>query len=278
MRIVIQVSMFLAIPLMGVCLYLMPNLAPWYIAYVLLFNMLVGPVFSAGSVTSERERATLELLLVTILTPVQILWGKLFSGLRVSVVLTSLILWPVLLAVLMVPRYWTNAISVVVYLLIIAATCVTTSMMGLFASVVFRKTSTSLMMTYMAIILLFFGPVAGRFFADTFYADTRIETGGTTALASAVPAGDNVRSRRAPVRRNTVTVSEIAEMASFTSPFSAVRSVPLDMDDVGGPPKNTNPASDWPTSICFLVFAVVFNLGLYGTMSMLFKRRWMVAQ
>ena len=43
--------------------------APWYIAYVLLFNMLVGPVFSAGSVTSERERQTLDLLLVTDLTP-----------------------------------------------------------------------------------------------------------------------------------------------------------------------------------------------------------------
>ena len=50
--------------------------------YVVLFNILVGPVFSAGSVTSERERETLELLLTTTLSPWQILWAKLVSGLR----------------------------------------------------------------------------------------------------------------------------------------------------------------------------------------------------
>ena len=67
----------------------------------MLFNMLVGPVFSAGSVTSERERQTLDLLLTTLVTPWQMLWGKLLSGLRVSSVLTSFLLWPVLLACVM---------------------------------------------------------------------------------------------------------------------------------------------------------------------------------
>ena len=43
--------------------------------------MLVGPVFLAGSVTSERERATLDLLLTTLITPWQMLWGKLLSRL-----------------------------------------------------------------------------------------------------------------------------------------------------------------------------------------------------
>ena len=66
LRVVIQVSMLLAIPLMAVCLYIWPQYAPWYIAYVVIFNMLVGPVFSAGSVTSERERQTLDLLLTTV--------------------------------------------------------------------------------------------------------------------------------------------------------------------------------------------------------------------
>src|SRR5205807_8816449 len=47
LRLVIQVSMFLVIPLMAVCLFWRQELAPWYISYVLLFNMLVGPVFSA---------------------------------------------------------------------------------------------------------------------------------------------------------------------------------------------------------------------------------------
>ena len=63
LRLVIQLSMLLALPLMAVCLYIRPTWAPWYTCYIVLFNVLVGPVFSAGSVTSERERQTLELLL-----------------------------------------------------------------------------------------------------------------------------------------------------------------------------------------------------------------------
>ena len=73
MRLVIQISMFLAIPIMAVCLFMLPQNAPWYMAYVVTFNMLVGPVFSAGSMTSERERQTLDLLLTTTITPWQIL-------------------------------------------------------------------------------------------------------------------------------------------------------------------------------------------------------------
>ena len=108
LRVVIQVSMLLAIPLMAWCLYIRPQYAPWYVAYVVVFNMLVGPVFSAGSVTSERERQTLDLLLTTAITPWQILSGKLRAGLRVSSVLTLFLLWPLLLACVMVSSYWEN--------------------------------------------------------------------------------------------------------------------------------------------------------------------------
>ena len=55
-------------------------------------------MFSAGAVTNERERQTLELLLTTALSPWQILSGKMLSSLRVSVVLTSFLVWPILLA------------------------------------------------------------------------------------------------------------------------------------------------------------------------------------
>ena len=84
--------------------------------------MLVGPVFSAGSVTSERERQTLDLLLATLVTPWQMLWGKLLSGLRVSSVLTSFLLWPVLLACIMPLPFWYNLPTMAGYLLIVALT------------------------------------------------------------------------------------------------------------------------------------------------------------
>jgi len=99
LRLAIQVSMILALPLMAYFLFIAPRLIPWYVSYVVLFNLLIGPVISAGSVTSERERQTLDLLLTTSITPWQILWGKLLSGLRVSSVLTLFLLWPLLLKI-----------------------------------------------------------------------------------------------------------------------------------------------------------------------------------
>ncbi|MEC8304689.1 MAG: ABC transporter permease, partial [Planctomycetota bacterium] len=58
LRLVIQISMVLSIPMMCWSLFFFPSQSYWYIGYVILFNILVGPVFSAGSVTSERERQT----------------------------------------------------------------------------------------------------------------------------------------------------------------------------------------------------------------------------
>ena len=48
LRVVIQVSMLLSIPLMAGLLFLRSDKAAYYVAYVITFNLLVGPVFSAG--------------------------------------------------------------------------------------------------------------------------------------------------------------------------------------------------------------------------------------
>jgi ABC-type transport system involved in multi-copper enzyme maturation permease subunit len=111
LRVVIQVSMLLSIPLMAGLLFLRSDKAPYYVAYVLTFNLLVGPVFSAGSITQERERQTLALLLTTLLTPWRIIIAKLVAALRVSTVLTFLLTEQLLLAYLLLPelryRFWT---------------------------------------------------------------------------------------------------------------------------------------------------------------------------
>ena len=102
--------------------------------------MLVGPVFSAGSMTSERERQTLELLLCTTVSPWQILSGKLYSGLRISCVLTSFLVWPLLLAWLLPPwTYWHDTPTILGYLGIIVLTSLTTTTLAMFCSVVLRQ-------------------------------------------------------------------------------------------------------------------------------------------
>ena len=242
LRLVIQVSMVLAIPLMAVCLYIWSEHAAWYISYVVLFNVLVGPVFCAGSVTSERERETLDLLLTTTITPWQILWGKLIAGLRVSSVLTMFLLWPVLLACLMVSQYWPNLHSVAAYLGIVLSTCLTTAMVALFCSVVFRKTSLSLMISYLIIIVLFCVPLAISYFAVSFYDSD---------------------------------VAKMAEWTGVTSPFAAAQAIPLDMDYAGS--DDTAPVGNWPLVAAYAVFTATLNLVLLAIMMALFNVRWRVA-
>lgn len=238
LRVVIQVSMVLAIPLMAVLLYAFPYYAPWYISYVILFNMLVGPVFSAGSVTSERERETLDLLLTTTLTPGQILWPKLLSGLRVSSVLTMFLMWPVVLAVAMVSDYWSNLPIVAAYLAVVLTVCFTTVTIALFCSVMFRKTSISLMTTYLTLVVLFTLPLAVVFFSRAFFYDS--------------------------------SITSIIRQAAFSSPFAAVFNLPIDVNL----PRATTIAPDWWFFASFMAFYVLFNGALLATISRLFTMRW----
>lgn len=260
LRLVIQVSMLLAIPFMAVCLYIWPENAKWYICYVVMFNMLVGPVFSAGSVTSERERETLDLLLTTAITPWQILWGKLIAGLRVSSVLTLFLVWPVLLACVMVSVYWGNLLSVIAYLAIVLITCLTTAMIALFCSVLFKKTPQSLMTTYLAIIVLFTAPLAVQYFADTFF-----------------PYDEE----RPEINRTTLQIRN----AGFTSPFAAAQAVPLDADTLKSDRSTPGSVNDsqkaaignWPLFFGYVGFSLALDGLLLVTMMWLFNTRWRVA-
>ncbi len=207
-----------------------------------MFNLLVGPVFSADSLTSERERSTLDLLLCTLITPWQMLWGKLFSGLRVSSVLTSFLMWPVFLACLMPVGYWSNLLTMGGYFFIVALTTVTTAMTALFCSTLFRKSSTSLMASYLILGSIFLVPVAARVF--------------TTTFAPGTPAAGAVKFFEA------------------MSPFSAAFNLPLTLDDGA-----TNVGRiDLRIFFGFVLYSVVYNCTLLLAMMQLFKVRWRVSE
>ena len=245
LRVVIQVSMLLALPIMAGCLFIWPQHAPWYISYVVLFNMLVGPVFSAGAVTSERERETLDLLLTTILTPMQILWAKLISGLRVSSVLTLFLLWPLLLACGLVSTYWKQLHVVAAYLAIIGITCLTTANFALFCSVVFRKTSISLMTTYLVIVSLFGLPLAVAYFAITFFPQSHF--------------------------------TPVTDMLGFVSPIATAFHLPIqDGQTVVRTDQVLPMVPPWGVFGLFMLFYLALNAGLVQTMVWLFNTRWRV--
>ena len=160
LRLVIQISMLLAIPMMGVFLFYMDEKIAWFSVYVIVFNMLVGPVFLAGSMTSERERQTLDLLLTTTLTPSQILWGKFIVGFRISAVLTCFLLWPLLLGGVLNYSYWSNWASVLGMFAIVLMVCLVNATIAQLCSLYQRKTSIALMSTYIVLLLLYVGPPA----------------------------------------------------------------------------------------------------------------------
>ncbi len=164
LRLVIQLSMFLSIPLMAVALFWQPAYAGYYVSYVLVFNLLVGPVFSAGSITQERERKTLGLLLTTLLTPGRIVWAKLVAALRVSTVLTLLLTEQLLLAYMLVPDLRDRFLGLIGFLAVIVATCLITTSVGLLCSSLTRRTPAALVLTYLVLLILFVGPVGlGQF-------------------------------------------------------------------------------------------------------------------
>jgi ABC-type transport system involved in multi-copper enzyme maturation permease subunit len=168
LRVVIQVSMLVSIPLMAVLLFLRSDQTAYYVAYVITFNLLVGPVFSSGSITQERERQTLSLLLTTLLRPGKIVAAKLLASLRVSTVLTFLLTEQLLLAYVLLNelrgRIWTLG----VFLLIIATTCLATTTVGLMCSALSRRTVVAMVTTYMTLLLLFVGPVGMRRYLQAF--------------------------------------------------------------------------------------------------------------
>ena len=242
LRLVIQVSMVLALFVMAGCLYIWTTQAAWYTCYVVLFNLMVGPVFSAGAITSERERETLELLLTTTLSPWKILSAKLYSSLRISCVLTSFLVWPILLAWLLPPwTYLANTTTILGYLAIILISSLTTTTLAMFCSVVFRKTSTSMMMAYLTAIILFAVPVAVKWFAEIYMPDTN-------------------------------AVEWVANFA-FTSPFAAALSMPV------GEVTRDAAAQAWGAWTCvkFLVFYLALDGLLIWGMIRLFHARWRIS-
>lgn len=251
LRVVIQVSMLLSIPLMAGLLFLRSDRAAYYVSYVLTFNLLVGPVFSAGSITQERERQTLSLLLTTLLRPGRIVLAKLLAALRVSTVLTFLLTEQLLLAYFLLKELRDRIWTLLAFLLIIAVTCLATSTVGLLCSALARRTSTAMVLTYMTLLFLFVTPVGLGWYLQGFASITE-------------------------ERRAALTV---------TSPYSAAFSIPMrpsrsnaSTNETAAIPDSVlvalTPDLKLPVWALFLILYPPLCLVLYGVTYLAFRWRW----
>ncbi|MCA9129278.1 MAG: ABC transporter permease subunit [Planctomycetales bacterium] len=242
LRLVIQISMLLAIPLMAYFLFIQAQYSPWYISYVLVFNILVAPVFSAGAITSERERQTLELLLTTELQSKQILWGKLLSGFRVSYVLTMFLMWPMVLAfVLAMDRYGSNWLSVVAYFAVVLVAAMFNSASALLCSVVCKKTSVAMLASYSVLLTLYFLPVAAWYIATSF-ADSGISFDWLKRLG-------------------------------VVSPLLTVFWVPMDGNLLESITANARTGDWWPV-LGYFALTLASIAGILATTSLFLRNRW----
>ncbi|QGJ69075.1 Permease component of an ABC-transporter [Planctomycetales bacterium 10988] len=241
LRLVIQVGVFLALPVMAFTLFIWPQYAAWYAGYVLLFNLLIGPVFSADAVASERERQTFDLLLTTTLTPQSIVWPKLFVRLRIALALTMIPLLPLPVAAAFVLDFWGwNWLTLLGYLAVVMMACLTTCTTALFCSCLFRKTSTSLVTSYTILLILFLVPLAFQFFVSTFLYEQP-------------------------------ELVQLSYWLDVLSPFRVVNTLPLFIEE-------ELYGVNWFPFVYYLGFYSVWNFAMIVLMLWTFQRRWRIAQ
>jgi ABC-type transport system involved in multi-copper enzyme maturation permease subunit len=261
LRLVIQVSMFLSIPLMAFLLFFRPELASYYVGYVLVFNILVGPVFSSGTITQERERKTLQLLLTTLLTPGAIIWAKLLAALRVSTVLTLLLTEQLLLAYLLIREYHSLFWTLGVHLAIIVVTCAVTTSAGLMCSALVRRTSAAMVLTYLLILAVFAAPVGLARYLEAF-------GGGLTPgqLAAITVTSPFAAASSVPAPRSSNAQAVSAPIEESDGPLIARLSA--------GP---LVPGLNAPVWLVYLVVAPMIAAMFTGTSYLGFRYRWWVA-
>lgn len=128
--------------------------------YVVLSFMQLGlilitmPALTAGSISMERERQTLDLLLITKMSSFSIIMGKLLSGIG-TVVLMTIATLPIFGVVFYFGGISIFALlSMTIYLFVIS--CMV-SAISIFLSVILKKTIVSIVFMYIIIGFLCFG-------------------------------------------------------------------------------------------------------------------------
>ncbi|GAC1482875.1 MAG: hypothetical protein PVSMB9_08670 [Candidatus Dormibacteria bacterium] len=126
--------------------------------YLLIFQMVlltfITPALTAGAISSERERQTLDLLFVTRIPPFSILWGKLLASMS-FVLLLLLLSVPIFSLVFLFGGIELD--QVLEAFLVTAVAALTLGIIGLACSTAFRSTLPATVAAYGAAFILLAG-------------------------------------------------------------------------------------------------------------------------
>ena len=139
-----------------------------------LFSFLVGfqvtllafitPALTAGAISSERERQTLDLLFVTRIRPFSIIWGKLLASMSFVVLLLVLSI-PIFSLVFLFGGIELD--QVVDAFLVTLVTALTFGVMGILFSTWLRRSLVATVVSYVAAFVLVVGTLAYGLFLPT---------------------------------------------------------------------------------------------------------------
>ncbi|MDF2588721.1 MAG: conserved hypothetical rane protein [Anaerocolumna sp.] len=112
------------------------------------------PALTSGSISSEREKQTLDILLTTKLSPLQIILGKLASSISMIILLAFSSL-PILALVFTVGGVTLKDFTQ--FMLLVVVTAVYIGSIGIFFSTFFKRTTAATVSTYGALLFLGLG-------------------------------------------------------------------------------------------------------------------------
>jgi ABC-2 type transport system permease protein len=127
----------------------------------LMMVCFVTPAVTAGSISSEQEKLTYEMLLATPLRPASILWGKLISALSYVFLL---VFAAVPMASLIFIFGGVALVDMLKALVVLVATAVTLGVVGVFMSAWLGRTVRATVLSYLVVLGLLLGPLLAYLF------------------------------------------------------------------------------------------------------------------
>jgi ABC-type transport system involved in multi-copper enzyme maturation permease subunit len=131
-----------------------PILFMWLTIFEVVMLAFITPALTAGAISGERERQTIDLLFVTPIRPFSIIWGKLLASMS-FVLLLLLLSVPIFSLVFL---FGGIELDQMLYaFLVVAVTALTFGLMGIAFSSLFRRTLAATVAAYGAALLVLVG-------------------------------------------------------------------------------------------------------------------------
>jgi ABC-type transport system involved in multi-copper enzyme maturation permease subunit len=126
----------------------------WLIVFQMILLTFITPALTAGAISSERERQTIDLLFVTRIRPFSIIWGKLLASMS-FVVLLLLLSVPVFSLVFLFGGIELDQVLYAFLITVVAA--LTLGVIGIAFSAWLRRSLAATVAAYVAAFVLLFG-------------------------------------------------------------------------------------------------------------------------